>query len=140
IQDIQDDKKRIAIQYSLPKWLVDHWVTHYGLDQTEAIAQSFLEPVATTVRANITRGSIDDIISALEKESYIVDRDDVLPFCLHISGKPIINSRAFKDGLVSIQDKSSMFVAHIMGLNRNDSVLDACSAPGGKACHIAEIL
>ena len=33
-----------------------------------------------------------------------------------------------------------MFVAHIMDLNRNDSVLDACSAPGGKACHIAEIL
>ena len=64
----------------------------------------------------------------------------MLPFCLHISGKPIVNSRAFKDGLVSIQDKSSMFVAHIMGLNRDDSVLDACSAPGGKACHIAEIL
>lgn len=140
INDIQDDKKRIAIQYSLPKWLVDHWVTHYGLEQTETIAQSFLEPVATTVRANITRGSIDNIISALEKEDYTVKKDDVLPFCLHISGKPIVNSRAFKDGLVSIQDKSSMFVAHIMDLDRNDSVLDACSAPGGKACHIAEIL
>ena len=29
--EITDDKKRIAIQYSLPKWLVDHWVTHFGI-------------------------------------------------------------------------------------------------------------
>ena len=35
--------------------------------------------------------------------------------------------------------KSSMMVAHIMNLGRNDVVLDACSAPG-KACHMAEIL
>ncbi|PTH53064.1 16S rRNA (cytosine(967)-C(5))-methyltransferase RsmB, partial [Staphylococcus arlettae] len=92
------------------------------------------------VRANITRGSIDDIISALEKESYIVDRDDVLPFCLHISGKPIVNSRAFKDGLVSIQDKSSMFVAEILAPVEGENILDACSAPGGKACQTAELL
>src|SRR5699024_11153507 len=45
-----------------------------------------------------------------------------------------------KDGLVSIQDKSSMFVAELMGLEQGDEVLDACSAPGGKACHIAEVL
>lgn len=33
-----------------------------------------------------------------------------------------------------------MFVAHIMNVDRHDRVLDACSAPGGKACHIAEVL
>ncbi len=36
--EITDDKKRIAIEYSLPKWLVDHWVTHLGLEKTEEIA------------------------------------------------------------------------------------------------------
>ncbi|MBL7573028.1 16S rRNA (cytosine(967)-C(5))-methyltransferase RsmB [Staphylococcus saccharolyticus] len=138
--DISDDKKRIAIQYSLPKWIVDHWATHYGIETTESIAQSFLEPVNMTVRANISRGSIDSIIQRLEDEGYDVKRDSILPFCLHISGLPIINSIAFKDGYVSIQDKSSMMVAHIMNLGRDDKVLDACSAPGGKACHMAEIL
>ena len=59
---------------------------------------------------------------------------------MHVSGQTIVNSRAFKDGYVSIQDKSSMMVAHIMKLGRDDKVLDVCSAPGGKACHMAEIL
>lgn len=139
-EDIVDPKKRMAIEYSMPKWIIDHWVTHHGFEETEAILQSFMEQNDTTVRANITRASIEDIISKLQDEGYEVEQDRDLPYCLHVSGQPIINSRSFKDGFVSIQDKSSMFVGHIIGLNRDDHVLDACSAPGGKACHIAELL
>lgn len=138
--EISDDKKRIAIQYSLPKWLVDHWVTHFGIEETEAIAQSFLTKVTTTVRVNLTRISVEHVMQRLEEEGYTVTQDNDITICLHISGKPIIESRVFKDGLVSIQDKSSMFVADVMNLQDGDLVLDACSAPGGKACHIAERL
>lgn len=138
--EITDDKKRIAIEYSLPKWLVDHWVTHFGLEKTEEIAQSFLDKVSTTVRVNLTRITVDEAVRRLTDDDYIVELDKEIDTCLHISGKPIIESRLFKDGLVSIQDKSSMFVGEIMSLTEGDKVLDACSAPGGKACHIAEIL
>lgn len=138
--EITDDKKRIAIEYSLPKWLVDHWTTHFGIEKTETIAQSFLDKVSTTVRVNLTRISIDDAIRRLVDDDYIVEQDRDIETCLHISGKPIIESRMFKDGLISIQDKSSMYVGELMALKEGDQVLDACSAPGGKACHIAEIL
>ncbi|MBN6202713.1 16S rRNA (cytosine(967)-C(5))-methyltransferase RsmB [Staphylococcus saprophyticus] len=138
--EITDDKKRIAIEYSLPKWLVDHWTTHFGIEKTETIAQSFLDKVTTTVRVNLTRISVDDAIRRLTDDDYIVEQDREIETCLHISGKPIIESRMFKDGLISIQDKSSMFVGELMALKEGDQVLDACSAPGGKACHIAEIL
>ncbi|CAI3010920.1 TPA: 16S rRNA (cytosine(967)-C(5))-methyltransferase RsmB [Staphylococcus aureus] len=138
--EIADPKKRMAIEYSMPKWIIDHWATHYGLEETETILQSFLETTSTTVRANLTRASLDDIIEKLQDEGYDVEKDHDLPYCLHIGGQPIIHSRSFKDGFVSIQDKSSMFVAHIMNVDRHDHVLDACSAPGGKACHIAEVL
>ncbi|RIM79141.1 16S rRNA (cytosine(967)-C(5))-methyltransferase RsmB [Staphylococcus xylosus] len=138
--EITDNKKRIAIEYSLPKWLVDHWVTHFGLEKTEEIAQSFLDKVSTTVRVNLTRITVDEAIRRLTDDDYIVELDKEIDTCLHISGKPIIESRLFKDGLVSIQDKSSMFVGEVMSLKEGDKVLDACSAPGGKACHMAEIL
>lgn len=138
--EITDDKKRIAIEYSLPKWLVDHWVTHFGIEKTEEIAQSFLDKVSTTVRVNLTRITVDEAIRRLTDDDYIVELDKEIDTCLHISGKPIIESRLFKDGLVSIQDKSSMFVGEVMSLTEGDKVLDACSAPGGKACHLAELL
>jgi 16S rRNA (cytosine967-C5)-methyltransferase len=139
-EEITDAKKRIAIQYSLPKWLVDHWATHFGLEKTEEIAQSQLEKVKQTVRVNTTRISVDDAISRLENDGFEVVQDQHIAICLHISGQPIIESRMFKDGLVSIQDKSSMLVGGIVAPEKEDVILDACSAPGGKACHLAEIM
>ncbi len=125
LMKLQILKKRMAIEYSMPKWIIDHWATHYGLEETETILQSFLETTSTTVRANLTRASLDDIIEKLQDEGYDVEKDHDLPYCLHIGGQPIIHSRSFKDGFVSIQDKSSMFVAHIMNVDRHDHVLDS---------------
>lgn len=138
--EISDAKKRIAIQYSLPKWLVDHWATHFGIDKTEEIAQSQLEKVKQTVRVNTTRISVEDAISRLEDDGFEVVQDQHIASCLHVGGQQIIESRMFKDGLVSIQDKSSMLVGEIVAPEKQDLILDACSAPGGKACHLAELM
>lgn len=138
--EISDAKKRIAIQYSLPKWLVDHWAMHFGIDKTEEIAQSQLEKVKLTVRVNTTRISVEDAISRLEDDGFEVVQDQHIASCLHVGGQQIIESRMFKDGLVSIQDKSSMLVGEIVAPEKQDLILDACSAPGGKACHLAELM
>ncbi|KMR69509.1 hypothetical protein EY01_14860, partial [Staphylococcus aureus] len=36
-------KKRMAMEYSMLKWIIDHWARHYGLEETERILASFLE-------------------------------------------------------------------------------------------------
>lgn len=138
--DIKDDQQRIAIEYSLPKWIVKHWVTHHGLETTEAIAKSLIERPGQTVRVNTNRTTVEDAIARLEKEEYEVQQDNDIAYCLHIYGRPVVESRAFKDGYVSIQDKSSMFVAEILAPTEGEIILDACSAPGGKACQTAELL
>ncbi len=138
--EIKDDQQRIAIEYSLPKWIVKHWVTHHGLETTEAIAKSLIERPGQTVRVNTNRTTVEDAIARLEKEEYEVQQDNDIAYCLHIYGRPVVESRAFKDGYVSIQDKSSMFVAEILAPSEGEMILDACSAPGGKACQTAELL
>lgn len=74
-------------------------------------------------------------MSSLQSEGYEVEVDELIPYCLHLKGHPIIESSNFKNGNISIQDKSSMFVGYLMGVEENDVILDACSAPGGKASH-----
>ena len=95
--EISDDKKRIAIQYSLTKWLVDHWVTHFGIEETEAIAQSFLIKVTTTVRVNLTRISVEHVMQRLEEEGYTVTQDNDITICLHISGCLLYTSPSPRD-------------------------------------------
>lgn len=140
IDDIKDEKKRLSIATSTPLWLVKHWVTHFGMETTKAICENMLTRPETSVRVNTTRLSIDDAVQRLEHEGYQVKRSDVVRECLFIEGPPIVQTRLFKDGLISVQDASSMLVAHIMAPAEGDEILDTCSAPGGKTCHIAERL
>ncbi|GGA97253.1 16S rRNA (cytosine(967)-C(5))-methyltransferase RsmB [Macrococcus hajekii] len=140
LDDIKDDLKRLSIETSTPLWLVKHWKTHFGLEVTEKICRNLLERPDTSVRVNTTRLSVADAIERLTTEGYQVRQSDIVAECLFIEGPPIVQTRLFKDGLVSIQDASSMLVAHIMDPQPEDAILDTCSAPGGKTCHMAERL
>lgn len=44
----------------------------------------------------------------------------------------------FADGAVSVQDEAAQLAAHLLMLEPEQRVLDACCAPGGKTCHILE--
>lgn len=44
----------------------------------------------------------------------------------------------FDSGRCSVQDVASQLVAPLLDLQPQQKVLDACSAPGGKACHILQ--
>ncbi len=140
LESIKNDKQRMAVEYSIPKWIIEHWITHYGVETTRKMASSFFDQTAGTVRVNTSKNKVEDVVSSLQSEGYEVEVDELIPYCLHLKGHPIIESSNFKNGNISIQDKSSMFVGYLMGVEENDVILDACSAPGGKACHIAELL
>ena len=45
----------------------------------------------------------------------------------------------FTEGEVSVQDEAAQLAAILLEAQAEDRVLDACSAPGGKACHILEL-
>jgi 16S rRNA (cytosine967-C5)-methyltransferase len=45
----------------------------------------------------------------------------------------------FGDGEVSVQDGAAQLAAHLVAPMPGDRVLDACAAPGGKTCHLAEL-
>ena len=44
----------------------------------------------------------------------------------------------FFDGLVSVQDSAAQRVADLINPQPGERILDACAAPGGKACHLLE--
>ncbi|MCS4486214.1 16S rRNA (cytosine(967)-C(5))-methyltransferase RsmB [Staphylococcus americanisciuri] len=140
IEAIKNKEERLSICYSLPTWIIHHWITHFGEETTEAMAAQMLQPAVQTVRVNRTKITVDEAIVQLTQEGYHVVQDDDIAHCLMVEGQGVMQSQLFQNGLISIQDKSSMFVAEMMDLQAGAQVLDCCSAPGGKACHIAEIL
>jgi 16S rRNA (cytosine967-C5)-methyltransferase len=58
---------------------------------------------------------------------------------VHSGGNMALTSW-YREGLISVQDESSMLVAEALDPQPGMTVLDCCAAPGGKTCHIAEIM
>ena len=52
---------------------------------------------------------------------------------------PVEQIPGFVDGVVSVQDYGAQLAAHLLDLQSNMKVLDACAAPGGKTGHILEL-
>ncbi len=44
----------------------------------------------------------------------------------------------FVAGLVSVQDEGAQLATALLGCTDGERILDACAAPGGKACHLLE--
>jgi 16S rRNA (cytosine967-C5)-methyltransferase len=45
----------------------------------------------------------------------------------------------FAEGLVSVQDAGAQLAAPLLDPQPGEAILDACAAPGGKACHLLEL-
>ncbi|XIF20289.1 MAG: 16S rRNA (cytosine(967)-C(5))-methyltransferase RsmB [Acetilactobacillus jinshanensis] len=59
---------------------------------------------------------------------------------VRVNTASVAESAEFKRGLITIQDQSASLPVESMNVQPNEKVLDACSAPGGKTCQIAERL
>jgi len=59
---------------------------------------------------------------------------------IRTSGKPVYALPGFREGEFTIQDEAAMLVGLIALPSAGSLVADLCAAPGGKTCHLGEIM
>lgn len=136
--DIENPNERLAIETSHPQWLVDRWVESYGYEDTAEMLRENNIPPVQTVRVNTTKATVENVLTTLEREGVKAVRSEVMPECIHLQTGQAARTAAFKHGLITIQDESSMLPANVLNLQPGMKVLDMCAAPGGKTTHMAE--
>ncbi len=130
-----------SIEYSHPIWMVDLWINNYGVDFTERLLKANNEVPPLTIRINKLKASKLEILNMLNDLN--VDISDGLynDEAVNIKGVSSINNmELFKNGYFQVQDESSMLVGKIINPKAGDLIIDVCSAPGGKATHLAEMM
>ncbi len=137
---LEDGVSKIAIETSHPEWLIARWIELYGEESATAMAHENNSPAPISMRVNTMKMTRDEVIAALESESFDVSAGEIVTECLiSNSGNPS-NTEIYKKGIITIQDESSMLPAHALDLSPGMKVLDMCAAPGGKSTHIAEMM
>ena len=131
----------LSIRYSLPTWLCEYFIKEYGIELAEQIAEGSLRNPKTTIRCNTSRISEAELIQRLKEQGYELEQGAYAKGAWYLSGYDTLEKiPEFLEGLFQVQDESSMLVGQLIGLKKNDVVLDVCSAPGGKALHTANLL
>ena len=138
--EIKDPIERLAIETSHPEWLVQRFVDNYGMEVATEMLQENNVPPVQTVRVNTTKVNVEEAITSLEAEGLTAKKSDMMPECLHVTNGQPARTKAFQEGLITIQDESSMIPANVLHPNPGMRVLDMCAAPGGKTTHLAEIM
>ncbi|WP_372490876.1 16S rRNA (cytosine(967)-C(5))-methyltransferase RsmB [Paenibacillus mellifer] len=133
--------QRIALEHSHPEWMVALWIRQYGEEAAEAICRANNKPPSVSVRVNRVRMSRDGMLRLMEEQGLQASASQISPDGIVVhSGGNMALTPWYRDGLISVQDESSMLVAEALDPQPGMTVLDCCAAPGGKTCHIGEIM
>ena len=132
----KDEMEALSIRYSYPLWLLKMWSAQYGNELMLRTVHAFQQVQRNSVRVNRMKASPQQLIDTGDFEKGRMCEDALF----YIGDAPLATTSYYLEGMVSMQDEASMMVARIMNPKANDKVLDMCSAPGSKACHMAELM
>ena len=137
----QSARSYLSVKYSMPEWIVELLTDQYGEELGETILESFLKVRPVTIRTNLSRISAEELKIKLEEEGVRVEPTPYLPYTFYIYDYNYLGKiRAFREGLFTVQDLSSMMPVLVADIREDDLILDMCAAPGGKTFHAADRL
>ncbi|MCH5321046.1 MAG: 16S rRNA (cytosine(967)-C(5))-methyltransferase RsmB [Eubacterium sp.] len=128
----------LSVKYSVPQSLINMWVKQYGRDTVENFLPNINERPPVFAIPNTLYVDADELLYELMCDNIqgeIVDNTVMITSSFDLS-----KCRAFQNGLFHIEDLSSYECARALNTKEGETVLDVCSAPGGKAFTIAEIM
>jgi 16S rRNA (cytosine967-C5)-methyltransferase len=131
----------LSVQYSHPEWLVSRWLARLGPERTAALCAANNEIPPVTVRVNLLRTTREALAAELSRAGIEVAACLISPSGLMLRGvSHLTELPSYERGEFYVQDEAAQLVGRAVDPKAGDRILDACAAPGGKSCHLAELM
>lgn len=139
-KDLNDPAMPDQIRAECPDWAVDRLRALFGSDFEKQLL-AMIDPAPLDLRVNTMKGSVDEAMESLKGNRVRVSKTPYSPIALRAEGKPYMgDTRAFKGGLVEIQDEGSQLIGLLSGARPGMRVLDYCAGGGGKTLVLAALM
>ena len=128
------ESNALSLKYSHPTFIIDTLLENVGRRDTISILSANNSQRSYFLRPNRGRISIADFKEHLTKIGlqFVPDSDVADLFRVDASVNNLISSDLYRNGEVIIQDKGSLLVVEALNPHPHETVIDICSAPGGK--------
>lgn len=120
-----------------PKWLIETLIEQYPTKYKQIISNSN-QHADMFIRINKSKDDTK-VLKYLSNNEIAYTKTDIKN-ALKLS-KPIDvrNNELFNKGYFTVQDLSAQYCGLIINPQADDTILDACAAPGGKTTHLMEL-
>ena len=126
-----------SLAFSIPQWLIDSWLDHYGVEKTRHICFGSNRRPSVCLQTNTLKTSPRELYDMLLAEQ--IDCRLFDDTTIKLSSQGSVNKLpGFADGLFTIQDPTAAKVARLLAPKPGQTVIDVCAAPGGKTVAIAQ--
>ena len=128
-----------VFQWMQPDWLITASQQAYGVTSGSRIMHGLNTPAPMTLRINRQSTERAAYIALLARQGITAHAGKLAATAVYLQ-RPmdVLLLPGFSQGLVSVQDEAAQLAADYLQTQPQHRVLDACAAPGGKACHLLE--
>ncbi|MBQ9518212.1 MAG: 16S rRNA (cytosine(967)-C(5))-methyltransferase RsmB [Eubacterium sp.] len=128
----------LSVRFSCPEHLINMWNKMYGAENTLSILSAINGKPPVFAVPNTLYVTADELLYELQNCGI---NGEVIGGVVRItSAFDLSNCKPFVDGLFHIEDLSSFTCATALDVQQGDTVIDFCSAPGGKTFTLAEFM
>ena len=125
------------IRLNIPGWALPGFRERFGPELPEA-AKAMSGAAPLDLRVNLLKGTRETAITALAAEGITAQPTTLAPGGLRLAERqPIRATRAFREGLVEIQDEGSQLIALLADARPGMRVADYCAGAAGKTLAMA---
>lgn len=137
VKELKESGKNY-IYLSYPEWFYNKLVSEYGEEEGELFLQSLKKIPYISFRVNRLKYSCEEFEKLLEEKK--IDIIKKVDNVYYVDSGILLYSDEFRDGKIIVQDASSYLSARNLNPKPDESVLDTCSAPGGKTAVLGELM
>ena len=128
----------LSVKHSVAPVIAERLIAAYGLDTAAEIVACQEQGRSQTVRYNRMRTDAAAFERWLDEQKLQWKRGMVEDAYIVTGAGNLADTDGYRRGLFSIQGESAMLAALAVQAKPGMQVLDACAAPGGKTCLMAE--
>jgi 16S rRNA (cytosine967-C5)-methyltransferase len=128
-------------RYLLPPWYVKRIASLVGEGEAESLLKSFLVRPKISVRVNVLKASVSEVLRKLEAEGKRPEVSKVIPTVIKFDGPYNFDrSELFRSGKIVIQEEPAALASIVLNPRPGEVVVDLAAAPGGKTEHMGELM
>lgn len=134
----EETVKRFCLCYSIPEWMVMCLIEQIGEKRAKEVCESLNKRPNTTIRTNPLKVSPEELIEKFKKQERRCTLSNLEDFFYLKQAKGIADLDLYQKGYFTVQDEGAGLIGKAVCPKPGETILDVCSAPGGKTTHLAE--